>query len=88
MMVTVTVYMMLRKKLGWNSKTIKVEGEKATLKEVLERIPELKQLIEDPLFIKEYIVLVNGVNITLLKGLNTEITGVTKIDIFPPGGGG
>lgn len=86
--VKISIYMMLRKKLGWSSKEVEVKGEEAKLRDILRKIPGLKELTEDPNFTREYMVLVNGINVALKDGLETIVKDGMKIDIFPPGGGG
>jgi molybdopterin converting factor small subunit len=76
----------LAKKLGWKSKKLVINKEKVTFEEVLSIVKDLKNIITNN--IDDYIVLVNGLNIKLLKGLETEIVSDTTIDIFPPAAGG
>jgi len=78
--------MNLAKKLGWKNKELVVNREKATFEEILSMVKDLKDIIINNL--DEYIILINGLNIKLLKGLETEISGDVTIDIFPPAAGG
>jgi len=78
--------MNLAKKLGWRNKELVVNREKATFEEILSMVKDLKDIIINNL--DEYIILINGLNIKLLKGLETEISGDVTIDIFPPAAGG
>jgi molybdopterin converting factor small subunit len=76
----------LAKKLGWSRKEISIDKEKILLRDILSVFTDLRDIVVGN--IDNYIVLVNGVNIKLLKGLETEIVGDTTIDIFPPAAGG
>lgn len=86
MKIYVNVYMDLAKKLGWSRKEISIDKEKILLRDILSFLTDLRDIVVGN--IDNYIVLVNGVNIKLLKGLETEIVGDTTIDIFPPAAGG
>lgn len=86
MKIYVNVYMDLAKKLGWSRKEISIDKEKILLRDILSVFTDLRDIVVGN--IDNYIVLVNGVNIKLLKGLETEIVGDTTIDIFPPAAGG
>ena len=86
MKIKIVVYMLLREKLGWREKTIEIPKSKVTLREVLDKVPDLRDAIGSA--IHDYLILVNGVNVRLKKGLDTEITSDAEIAIFPPGGGG
>jgi molybdopterin converting factor small subunit len=76
----------LAKKLGWSRKEISIDKEKILLRDILSVFTDLRDIVVGN--IDNYIVLMNGVNIKLLKGLETEIVGDTTIDIFPPAAGG
>jgi molybdopterin converting factor small subunit len=76
----------LAKKLGWSRKEISIDKEKILLRDILSFFTDLRDIVVGN--IDNYIVLVNGVNIKLLKGLETEIVGDTTIDVFPPAAGG
>lgn len=86
MHININIYMNLAKKLGWRNKELVVNREKATFEEILSMVKDLKDIIINNL--DEYIILINGLNIKLLKGLETEISGDVTIDIFPPAAGG
>lgn len=87
MRVVVRVYTSLREKLGWSSKEVEVAGEGATLAEVLSSVEVLRDLVGERL-LQDFIVLVNGRNARLLKGLETELADGDVIDVFPPAAGG
>ncbi len=76
----------LTKKLGWSEKVFVLDREKVNLKELLSLLEDLKSVVLSNL--DDYMVLVNGVNIKLLKGIETEICSDSTIDIFPPAAGG
>lgn len=86
MYIRINIYMDLVKKLGWRRKELSINREKTTLKEVLAILTDLRDTIINNL--DNYIILINGINIKLLKELETEITGDVTIDIFPPAAGG
>jgi molybdopterin converting factor small subunit len=73
-------------KLGWSKRDLNIDKDKVTFKEVLSELRDLWNTIISNL--DEYLILVNGVNIKLLRGLETEIYSDVTIDIFPPAGGG
>ncbi|MGB9785290.1 MAG: MoaD/ThiS family protein [Fervidicoccaceae archaeon] len=83
-MIHVRVYAMLIDLVG--SRTLEVEGAK-TVKELLDildsRYPGFKKELE-----KGFLILVNGVNVLHLNGLDTEIKDGDTVVIFPPVGGG
>lgn len=86
MRVSINVYMDLAGKLGWSRRDLNIDKDKVTFKEVLSELRDLWNTIISNL--DEYLILVNGVNIKLLRGLETEIYSDVTIDIFPPAGGG
>ena len=90
MRVTISVYAVLREVLGWKSRVVEIEGrDRATLREVLQRVPKLFEKVVDGDRIAEgFIVLVNGIHAQFVGGLEALIEDSTSIDIFPPGGGG
>ncbi|MGB9725613.1 MAG: MoaD/ThiS family protein [Fervidicoccaceae archaeon] len=83
-MIHVRVYAMLIDLVG--SRTLEVEGAR-TVKELLDildsRYPGFKKELE-----KGFLILVNGVNVLHLNGLDTEIKDGDTVVIFPPVGGG
>ncbi len=90
MRVRVSVYSMLREKLGWKHVDIEIEGDRATLREVLDRVPRLRELVvrDDGSFEEGFLVLINGIHAQHLGGLDAEVRDGYEIDVFPPGGGG
>jgi len=83
-MIHVRVYAMLIDIVG--SRSLEVEGVK-TVGELIDlldsRHPGFKKELE-----KGFLILVNGVNVLHLKGLDTEIKDGDTVVIFPPVGGG
>ena len=89
MEVEVVIYFTLREKLGWPSKRLRLSGERAMLREVLEAIPELWELlIKDGELNPDYRVLIDGQNVVFLGGLDAEVGDGSRIVVFPPAGGG
>ncbi len=89
MKIKVSVYATLREKLGWKSKEVEVK-ENTTVRDVLEKLPDLsgKVLNKSGELVEGMVVLLNGLNIKGLEGLNTKVKDGDEIDIFPPAGGG
>ncbi|MEM1527800.1 MAG: MoaD/ThiS family protein [Sulfolobales archaeon] len=85
--VKIRVYMDLVTKLGWKENDIVVHGESSTLREVLERIQELRSFLNGE-FTERFIVLINGVNSRFSGGLLARVKDGDVVDIFPPAGGG
>jgi len=90
MRVKVSVYAILRETLGWREKYVEIEGKSsATINEVLKCLPELHNILQsNNTIIETYMILVDGVNIRLRRGLNTEVGDGSEISIIPPAGGG
>lgn len=86
MLVRINLYMDIVEKLKWSKKDLLLDKEIATIKDVLESVKDLKELIlSNP---EGYMILLNGINIRLLKGLDTALSDNAVIDVFPPAGGG
>lgn len=86
MRIYVNLYMDLARKLGWSRRELVVNRERVRVRDVIEFFEDLKNAVmNDP---NSYMILVNGINIMLLKNFDTEISEDTTIDIFPPAGGG
>jgi len=89
MEVEVVIYFTLREKLGWPSKRLRLSGERAMLREVLEAIPELLELlIRDGELNPDYRILIDGRNVVFLGGLDAEVRDGSRVVVFPPAGGG
>ncbi len=88
--VKISIYSILREKLGWKEKEIIIDDDNPTFIDVLKSEPELYKLVVDNGgSIKEgYIVLINGIHIEFKGGPKTTIRNGDEISIFPPGGGG
>jgi len=89
MKVRIAIFATLRRKLKWSEKVVELKGEEATLRDVLNHTPELRDIIvvNDDIN-RGFMVLVNGINVLLVNGLDTKVKNDDKISIFPPGGGG
>lgn len=87
MKALIKVYLFLREKLGWDSKEVSLDCSEVKLVDLLNRVPDLMQLLADR-GIGEFIILLNGHNIRLLKGLETPVKDGDRLDIFPPAAGG
>jgi len=86
MRIRINLYMDLAEKLKWSHKELYLEKEKITLRELLNILRELREIvISNP---DRFLILVNGINVRFLKDLDTELSDGTIIDIFPPSGGG
>ena len=89
MEVEVVIYFTLKEKLGWSSKRLRLSGERAMLREVLEAIPELLELlIRDGELNPDYRILIDGRNVVFLGGLEAEVRDGSRVVVFPPAGGG
>lgn len=87
MRALIRVYASLRERLGASSITVELSGSSATLAEILRAKREVEEAVKSyP--IEMMIILVDGMNIKLLKGLETEVKDGSVIDIFPPAAGG
>ncbi|PYB68219.1 MoaD family protein [Thermoplasma sp. Kam2015] len=90
-MVTVRYYATLRPVTKKKEETI--DGVD-TVSDLLEKLNEeygedfRKQMYDGQSLFKNVIILVNGENITTIKGLDTEIKDDDRIDLFPPVAGG
>lgn len=87
MRVKIRVYLDLALKLDWREKDVYVDGEYITLEELLRKLHELSDFIDEG-FTERFIVLVNGINVRLSGELETRVKDGDVIDIFPPAGGG
>ena len=83
------IYFTLKEKLGWPSKRLRLSGERAMLRDILEAIPELLELlIRDGELNPDYRVLIDGRNVVFLGGLEAEVRDGSRVVVFPPAGGG
>jgi len=89
MEVEVVIYFTLKERLGLPSKRLRLSGERAMLRDVLEAIPELLELlIRDGGLNPDYRVLIDGRNVVFLGGLEAEVRDGSRVGVFPPAGGG
>jgi|YelNatPaOPRAMG01_1025707.scaffolds.fasta_scaffold03028_8 molybdopterin converting factor small subunit len=88
--ITLEVFTTLKERLGWSKKELIIDAsESATLKDVLDAVPELKSLIvEQDLLKKGFIILINGRHAEFLGGLHAIVRDGDTIDVFPQSGGG
>lgn len=87
--IRLSVYGPLREKLGWSTKEIEYNGVKYVFKKLLDKVPELKNIVAKENKLREdFIILINGIHIQFKKGLDAEVCDGDEIAIFPPGGGG
>ncbi len=87
--VKIVIYAGLRMKLGWKEKTITIPEDCKTIECLLYHLPKVGRELQAYMD-KGYtpIILVNGWNVFLGKGLKEEIRDGDRIDIFPPSAGG
>jgi molybdopterin converting factor small subunit len=88
--ITLEVFTTLKERLGWSKKELIIDAsESATLRDVLDAVPELKSLIvEQDLLKKGFIILINGRHAEFLGGLHAIVRDGDTIDVFPQSGGG
>jgi molybdopterin converting factor small subunit len=88
--ITLEVFTTLKERLGWSRKELIIDAsESATLRDVLDAVPELKSLIvEQDLLKKGFIILINGRHAEFLGGLHAIVRDGDTIDVFPQSGGG
>jgi len=87
--IKIVIYAGLRMKLGWKERTMTIQENCKTIECLLDHLSTIKRELKAYMD-KGYtpIILVNGRNIFLGKGLKEEIRGGDRIDIFPPSAGG
>jgi molybdopterin converting factor small subunit len=87
--VKIVIYAGLRIRLGWKERTVGLPDNCNNIECMLDNFPEIKKELSDYIE-KGYtpIILVNGRNVFLGKGLKEEIHDNDRIDIFPPSAGG
>jgi len=88
--IRVLVFTTLRTKLGWKERTLSFSRDNVSLREVFEKIPQLKNIVldENGDLKKGYIVLINGINCSSLGKLEAKLRNGDVVSIFPPAGGG
>lgn len=88
MRVRLEFFATLREKFG-KSIEVRLERDKAALREVLAAVPGLLEEVAQGGELKPmYKVLVNGLNVELGEGLDTIVRDGDEISVFPPAGGG
>jgi len=91
--ITVKFYALLRRRLG--ASALEIEGDGLTVAELLGRAERQSgQLFLDELLDREKglltgaMILVNGENVRLKRGLETRVAAGDTVDLFSPAGGG
>ncbi|RLF98344.1 MAG: molybdopterin synthase sulfur carrier subunit [Thaumarchaeota archaeon] len=90
--VKVLVFVSLRDKVGWSQKEVMVDGDK--IRDLLKSIKSVdgrslyEIVTENGKLRPNFLILLNGREISFLNGLNTKIKDGDTISIFPPAGGG
>lgn len=88
-MIKIEVFTTLREKLGWSKKELIIDSSETTLRDVLNAVPELKDiLVDQDTLRKGFIILINGKHAEFLGGLQTKIRDGDTISVFPQSGGG
>lgn len=89
MRVVVEIFGVLREKLGWKRKIVELEGNSASLNHLLDKLPELRNIVTEEGRLREgVLILINGIHVQHLKGLETPLKDGDEVSVFPPGGGG
>lgn len=88
MRIKIEFFATLRERFGKRIE-LELEGSEASLSEALSRVSGLLEEVSESGELKPmYKVLVNGINVEFLKGLETIVRDGDEISIFPPAGGG
>ncbi len=87
--VKVVVYMTLPKELGWKEKYVQFDKEKPTIRDLFDKLKELKNIRKKYLEREwDLVILVNGRHIEFLKDEETVLKDGDEVAIFPPAAGG
>ena len=88
MKVAIEFFATLREKFGKRKEVI-LDSNPTTLRNVLSKVDGLLEEIAETGNIKKmYKILLNGLNVEFLGGLNAKVKSGDEIYIFPPAGGG
>ena len=88
MKVAIEFFATLREKFGKRKEVI-LDSNPTTLRNVLSKVDGLlEEIAENGNIKKMYKILLNGLNVEFLGGLNAKIKSGDEIYIFPPAGGG
>jgi MoaD family protein len=87
--VKVRIYAGLRMSLGWREKRVELDESCRKVKCFLDKLPEIQKELQRYIE-KGYnpVILVNGKNVFLRKGMDEELNPGDVLDIFPPSAGG
>lgn len=87
--VRVEVFGTLRDKLRWRERVLELPLGNATLADVLEALPDLKQyVIRDGDIAEGFLVFINGIHAQFKGGLKARVRDGDEVAVFPPGAGG
>ncbi len=88
--IVIEVFGVMRDKVKWARKKVRIPSREATLEEVLKEVPEvLTEVVDGGERIRPgYIVLINGRHAQFLGGLKAKVRKGDEISVFPPGAGG
>ncbi len=82
----------LRFALGGFEKEVEIPGSEATVGQILEHLynqyPKLREQLEHGSGRSDVAILVDGVNIVHLQGLDTKVRDGAVLTLIPPAGGG
>jgi len=88
MKVAIEFFATLREKFGKRKEVI-LDSNPTTLRNVLSKVDGLlEEIAENGNIKKMYKILLNGLNVEFLGGLNAKVKSGDEIYIFPPAGGG
>ncbi len=88
--VRVSVFGVLREKVGFKELEIELGGSNPKLIDLLNKLPKLKKwVVDDSGGLRDgFIVLINGIHAQFRGGLNCELRDGDEVSVFPPGAGG
>ena len=90
--VKVRAFAFIREKLGWREKDLIFNGK--TIEDLLKNLKTMNGetlfdlMVEKGEIKPNFLVLLNGKEISYLKGLKTKLRDEDTVFIFPPAGGG
>ncbi len=90
-MVTVRLFGVFREPVGQKELNIDAKNVKELVKILTEKYEKMEDLLvknQDPLALKNVLIIVNGRSISFLDGINTTLEEEDVVSIFSPIGGG